>query len=70
MDGDRWWSCRAGCSAGAEVARGSDPTDGMDVPDDAGELYPLGTGSGALYLSPLTDPENDINELPDRLIEV
>ncbi|MCB1130294.1 MAG: discoidin domain-containing protein [Verrucomicrobiae bacterium] len=49
-------------SDGAEVARGSDPTDGMDVPDDAGELYPLGTGSGALYLSPLTDPENDIND--------
>lgn len=48
-------------SDGAEIARNSDPTDAEIVPDGA-VLELLGTGSGALIGSPLTDPDNNIDD--------
>ncbi|WP_035604153.1 hypothetical protein [Haloferula sp. BvORR071] len=48
-------------SDGAEIARGTNPTLGTSVPDNA-ILEVLGTGTAALLPAPLTDPDNNIDD--------
>lgn len=48
-------------SDAAEIARGTEPNDYLEFPDDA-LLEIVGTGNGALLGSPLTDPDNNIDD--------